>query len=257
MTVVRRIALGLTIPLIVVVAYGLTTTREPNPFYPPLNAIAERFTELWIFDGIETDVVPSLSNLLAGFAIAVVAGVLGGLLLGRVRILREIFMPLISFGRSVPPIMLIPPLVLVLGIGDSSKIAIIAIGAVFPVLIATIDGLRQTDPALLDVARSMQLSRTRTTLNIWIPSAAPSMFGGIQSALQIALVLMVSSEMVAAVRGVGFVTMQAQLTFDAPSVWAGIVLLAILGFLLNFIFTLVRNRLLRWHIGMRSTSKSR
>ncbi len=87
--------------------------------------------------------------------------------------------PLVTFGRSIPPITLIPPLVLVLGIGDASKIAIVAFGCVFPVCLATIDGMRQTDDGLLDASRSMGLSRAMTLRKVYLPSAMPSIFGGV------------------------------------------------------------------------------
>jgi sulfonate transport system permease protein len=252
----RRIALGAALPVVAVAGYGVASAAGSNPFYPTLGKIGERFAALWLFDRIPTDVLPSLQNLLAGFLVAVAVGVVVGLLLGRVRILGQALMPLLTFGRSIPPLMLIPPLVLVLGIGDASKIAIIALGAVFPVLVATIDGMRQAEPVLLDVARAIGLGRTATVLRVWLPAAAPSMFGGIQTGLQIALVLMVSSEMIAAYRGLGYVTMQAQLTFDAPTVWAGIALLALLGFALNALLSLVHHRVLAWHEGMRAGSTS-
>jgi ABC-type nitrate/sulfonate/bicarbonate transport system permease component len=204
-----------------------------------------------------SDILPSLINLITGFLIAVVVGLLVGLILGRITWVRELCLPLINFGRSIPPIMLIPPLVLVLGIGDEGKIAIIAFGAVFPVCLATIDGMRQTDPVLLDMSRSIGLGKVTTLRQVYLPSAAPSIFGGIQVALQISLVLMVASEMLAAFRGLGYITMQAQLSFDSRTMWAGIVLLALLGFGLNLIFTFVRRRVLAWHIGMRELSSAR
>ncbi|WP_413810725.1 ABC transporter permease [Streptomyces sp. OE57] len=233
------------------------TTLRPDPFFPRLPVILNRFADLWLFSRVSSDVVPSLVNFGAGFLLAVVVGVPVGVLLGRVGWLGEMALPLMDFARSVPPIMLIPPFVLVLGVGDTSKIVIIFIGAFFPIVVSTLDGLRRTDPALLDVARSIQLGPLDTVLRLYVPSAAPAILGGIQIGMHFALVLMVSSEMLAAVRGLGFITMQAQVTFNAPSVWAGMLLLAIIGFFLNALFTVVRNRVLAWHIGLRATSKAR
>lgn len=257
MRTATRVALGAAVPVLVVAGYGIATTLGRNAFFPPLQVIARRFQALWLFDRVPTDVIPSLVNFAIGFCLAVIVGVPFGVVLGRVGWLGDMVLPLIDFARSIPPIMLIPPFVLILGIGDASKIVIIVIGAIFPIMVATLDGLRRTDPAVLDVARAIQLGRVDTVLRMYLPSAMPSIFGGIQTGLQFALVLMVSSEMVAAVRGIGFLTMQAQATFNAPSVWAGILLLAVLGFLINALFTLIRNRVLSWHIGMRAVSKSR
>lgn len=253
----RRGVLGLALPVVALVIYAVASATAQNPFYPTLQAIAQRFVQLWVVARIPTDVVPSLVNLFAGFLTAVVVGVGLGLLLGSVRVLRLALTPLLTFGRSIPPLMLIPPLALVFGIGDLSKIVVIALGAVFPVIIATVDGMHQTEPVLLDVCRSVGLSRIAVVWKLWLPSAAPSTFGGIQTGMQISLVLMVSSEMIGAYRGIGYLTMQAQLTFDATSVWAGIVLLALLGFALNALLTVLRHRILTWHDGMRAVSASR
>lgn len=257
MTVMRRFALGAALPIAIVVAYAIWTTVRPNPYFPGPALIAQRFQQLWLFDRFLSDAVPSVLNLLVGWAIAVVAGILVGLLLGRIKALALLFAPLLDFGRSIPAIMLIPPLVLVLGIGDASKVAIIALGAFFPVALSTMDGLRQTDPALIDVTRALRLSRLTEIRVAWIPSAAPSIAGGMQTGLQFAFILMVASEMLAAVHGLGYLTMQAQLTFDSVGVWAGIVMLAILGFLLNALFVYIRDRLLSWNVAMRAAARAR
>jgi sulfonate transport system permease protein len=254
---VRRLLAGLVMPAAIILAYALWTQSVRNPYFPTISRILERFQEMWLFELFISDVVPSLSNLLIGWSAASAFGIGAGLLLGRIRVLRLLFSPLLDFGRSVPAIMLIPPLVLVLGVGDSSKIAIITLGAFFPIALSTMDGLRQVDPGLIDVTRALQISRLRELQVAWLPSAAPSISGGMQTGLQFAFILMVASEMLAATHGLGYRTMQAQLSFDSASVWAGIVLLAILGFLLNAVFIGIRNRALAWYIAMQSTSRTR
>lgn len=241
---------GAIVPILLLGYYFLATTISPNPFFPPISEILKRFADLWIFDKVTTDVLPSLGNFAIGYLLAIILGIFFGTLFGRVIWLGELFLPLINFGRSVPPIMIIPPLVLLLGIGDASKIFVITIGAFFPIVLTTMDGLAQTDPALVDVSRAMNLRRLQTLRKVYIPAALPSIFGGLQTGMQVALILMVSSEMIAATRGIGYLTMQAQLTFNAPSVWAGILLLALIGFFFNKIFTFIRNRVLSWHVQM-------
>lgn len=246
----KRIVLGLILPVLVIVGYAVWTSSSQSPYFPPLEDIANRFKDLWLFDKLGTDVLPSLLNLVVGLAAAVVAGLFLGLVLGRIVWLRAAFIGLLHFGRSVPPIMLIPPLVLVLGVGDISKVAIIAFGALFPVCLATIDGIRQTEPTLVDMARSIKLGRLATIRHVYLPAASPSIYGGAQISLQVAFVLMVASEMLAAYRGLGYITMQAQLSFDSRTMWAGIVLLALLGYVTSVVFNLIRKRALRWHAGM-------
>ncbi len=252
----RRTLLGALVPIALIAVYAIWTSVSPNPFFPKPWTIIRKFQELWLFDRVFSDVLPSLRNLLAGYAMACVLGFAGGLALGRVSSLRLLFSPLLDFARSIPIIMLIPPFVLALGIGDASKLAIITLGTFFPIALATIDGLKRTDPALLDVSRSLKLPWWKELTVVWLPSAAPSIVGGAQTGLQVAFILMVASEMLAAYRGLGFITMQAQLTFDSEGVWAGIILLAILGFLLNAISNVIRDRLLHWYIQSRALARS-
>ncbi|YCK79943.1 ABC transporter permease subunit (plasmid) [Arthrobacter sp. D3-18] len=257
MNALRKVVFGGLIPVAVIAGYSVLTTTSRNPYFPNPARIMNRFQKLWLFDKVPTDVIPSLTNFILGYVIAVVSGVVAGVVLGRIKLLRLLFAPLLDFARSIPPIMLIPPFVLLLGIGDESKVAIIALGAFFPVVLATMDGLRRTDPALIDVTRSLQLSRWRELLVAWIPSAGPQIAGGMQTGLQFAFILMVASEMLAATHGLGYLTMQAQVTFDSASVWTGILMLAILGFGLNTLFVLARNRILRWHVQSRAAARAR
>ncbi|MGP3535827.1 ABC transporter permease [Microbacterium sp. RD1] len=256
MRTTRRVALGAILPLVLVGTYAISAYLSPSPFFPPISRIMEMFVSQWLSGWVLTDIVPSLSNFALGYLIAVVTGVLLGLVLGRLSAISDLMMPALHFARNVPPLMLIPPLVLLLGVGDASKAAIIALGSFFPIALATIDGVRQTDPHLRDAATAMKLTHRQRIVQLWFPAATPSMFGGLQTGLQFALVLMVASEMLAATRGVGYRAMQAQLTFNAAGVWSGIVLLAIIGFAMNAAFVQVRRRVLRWHIGMREQSRA-
>ena len=257
MKVLSRVALGLVLPCVLFYLYVRLTANSPSPYFPSPGRIWERFDETWLFAHFGTDVVPSLRNLALGFSAAAVAGVVLGLAIGRVTWLQHLLMPLVHFFRSVPPIMLIPPLVLIIGTGDSSKVAIIFVGALFPILIASLDGVSNIDPALTEVGRGLRIGRLRAVTRIYGPAASPAIFGGLETGLQISVVLMVASEMVAATHGIGYLTMQAQATFDAVGVWSGIVLLSILGLLIAALFRAVRSRMLGWHIGMSRVARDR
>lgn len=251
MSRVLRVSLGLPVPVAVVIAYGVWSSSAAHPFFPDFDLIWTNLQTIWLFERVGSDVIPSLRNLFAGFAIAVAGGVLFGTLLGRVKVAGEMAMPLLHFARCVPPLMLIPPMILIVGVGDASKIAIVALGSFFPIMLATVDGLRQTDAGHTDAAKAMRLTGFQRFWHVWLPSSMPSIFGGVQTGLQFALVLMVSSELLASTRGIGYLTLQAQLTFNSAGVWSGIVVLAVLGFVLNAAFMRVRQRFLSWHIGMR------
>lgn len=257
MTTLRRRLVGAVAPVVLVSGYSVWAFHAGNPFFPPTDEIASRFRQMWLFDLVASDLLPSLRNFALGYLIAVAAGLVAGIAISRITAFAVLVEPLLDFGRAIPAIMLIPPLVLVLGVGDLAKITIIGFGAFFPVVLATTDGMRRVDPALIDVAQALRISKLRQTFYVRLPAAAPAISGGLQTGLQFALVLMIASEMLAATRGVGYLTMQAQFTFDAPGVWSGIVLLALLGFAFNWLFVLGREHILGWHTAMRATAKRR
>lgn len=252
-----RALLGLVLPCVLFLLYVRFTSTSSSPYFPPPGKIWPRFQDTWLFAHVATDVVPSLRNLLVGFLVASVTGVILGLVLGRVTWLQQLVMPLVHFFRSTPPIMLIPPLVLIVGTGDRSKVAIIFVGALFPILVATLDGVRSLDPMLTEVARGLQIGRLRAIAQLSGPAAGPAIFGGLETGLQISIVLMVASEMIAATHGIGYLTMQAQATFDIVGVWSGILLLSIIGFLIAVFFKAARSRALAWHIQMSRVARDR
>jgi ABC-type nitrate/sulfonate/bicarbonate transport system permease component len=141
-----------------------------------------------------------------------------------------------------------------MGVGDAMKVFIIAFVCVWPVLLNTMDGIGGIDHTLLDTARVYQISARDRILRVMLPAAAPQIFAGLRTSLSLSLILMVISEMVASTNGIGYFVLQSQRTFAIPEMWAGIVLLGILGYVLNFIFLLVERRVLRWHRGARASA---
>jgi ABC-type nitrate/sulfonate/bicarbonate transport system permease component len=182
----------------------------------------------------------------------VVISLVIGVLAGTNRHFRAVITPVLQIFRSVPPITLVPPLIIILGLDWGSKVAAIAIGAGLPMTVAAIDGFRRIDPETLDTADVFLVRGFLKLRKVTLPAASPAILGGMQVGLQIAFILMVASEMLGSFEGIGFVTIMAQQTFLSPDMWAGIVLLSILGVALNFVFNLCRGRLLKWHDGMRA-----
>lgn len=243
----RSAAVELVVPLSILVAWGLWSARAGNLFFPPLAAIAASFRENWLFARFASDVVPSLERLALGYALAAAGGIAAGVLIGRWAAARAATRPLVEFLRAIPPPLLIPVAILVLGIGPQSKIFIIAIGCVWPILLNTIDGVREIDLVVLETAIVYHTSRADRILRIVIPAASPRIALGLRSALSLALILMVVSEMEASTNGIGFFILQAQRSFAITDMWSGIVLLGVLGVGLNLAFAAVERRLLRWH----------
>jgi ABC-type nitrate/sulfonate/bicarbonate transport system permease component len=250
----RGIAIEAAVPVAVLVAWGLWSQNAGNFFFPPLTQILASFRENWLFARVPTDVVPSLQRMLLGYALAAIAGIAAGVLIGSNRHARDASGPLIEFLRAIPPPALIPFAILSFGIGAQFKVFVIAIGCIWPILLNTVDGVRGIDPALVETAEAYGFSRTDRLWAVVLPAASPQIFAGLRSALSLALILMVISEMEASTNGIGFFVLQSQRSFAIPEMWSGILLLGALGFAFNVGFVQLERRILAWHRGARASA---
>ncbi|GAA2088181.1 ABC transporter permease [Actinomadura alba] len=248
----RRLTLfaqHLVVPVVLLLAFGLWSAQAEDFFFPPLTEIVRVFADNWLFDRVGSDLVPSVLRLLAGYAISVVGGVTFGVLFGMSRILRTATDPVVQFLRALPAPALIPFAMLVFGTGNSSKVFIIVLGTMWPILLNTLDGVRGVEEQQLDMARSYRIPMTARLAHIILPAASPRIFAGMRTSLGIGIILMVVSEMVASRNGIGYFVLQSQRSFEIPAMWGGVILLGLLGLTLSWIFVRVENRVLRWHRG--------
>jgi ABC-type nitrate/sulfonate/bicarbonate transport system permease component len=254
----RALAIGLevTVPLVLLVLWGVLSAGSKTFYFPPLTDILTTFKDTWLFKRVGSDVVPSLERMFGGFAIAVVLGVVGGLMLGLSARARRAAAPIVEFLRAIPPPALLPFAILVVGVGASMKVFIIAFVCVWPILLNTIDGVTSVDPTLRDTTRVYGIPDRDRIWRVMLPAASPQIFAGLRTAVSLALILMVISEMVASTNGIGYFVLQSQRTFAIPEMWSGILLLGILGYVLNGGFVLLERRLLRWHRGARASALS-
>ncbi|KXK60295.1 nitrate ABC transporter permease [Micromonospora rosaria] len=248
-------ALGL--PALLVTVWWLASAGSTNPFYPPLRTVLDAFGRVWLSERFVLDVVPSLRRFALGLLLAVVLGVAAGLLIGSSRVLRTLLEPALAFFRALPSPVLVPVLLVVVGVGDAMKVAVIAFGCLWPVLLNTVDGVRGTDEVQLDTARVAGLSRLATFRHLVLPAASPQIAAGLRQALGIGLILMVISEMVVSTDGLGHAVVRFQRSFALPEMWSGMIFLGILGFLLAKALEVVERRVLAWHHGLRRATGAR
>jgi ABC-type nitrate/sulfonate/bicarbonate transport system permease component len=249
-------ALEVTVPLLLLVAWGVLSAGSDTYYFPPLTEILSTFADTWLFERVGSDVVPSLVRMGLGYGIAVVVAISVGLLLGMSRRARSAAAPIVEFLRAIPPPALLPFAILVIGVGNSMKVFIIAFVCVWPILLNTIDGVTGIDPTLRETTRVYGIDGRDRLWRVMLPAASPQIFAGMRTSLSLALILMVISEMVASTNGIGYFVLQSQRTFAIPEMWSGILLLGILGYTLNGIFVLVERRVLRWHRGARASALS-
>lgn len=250
MSILRRILMELWVLLLLLAIWWFASADSVNFYYPPLSRILDEFGDIWIVDGIRTEVWPSLQRLVVGYGAAVVLGVALGLLLGMVGWLESAVRPIVEFLRATPGVAILPVMMLFFGLGTAMKISLIALVATWPVLLNTIDGVRSVEPVLHQVAASHRLRWRDRVRFIVLPAAAPQIFAGARTALAISVVAMVMSEMVGAPGGIGHFVLDAQRGFNTTAMWTGIIALGVFGYLLNKVFALVENRVLAWHKGM-------
>jgi len=189
----------------------------------------------------------TLYRSLAGFAIASIAGIALGIAMTRNRFVRWLFDPLISIGFPIPKIAFLPIITLWLGFYDVSKISMVVFDAIFPVVTATIAGTMAVERELLWSARNLGASERQMLGEVVFPAALPQIMTGLQVALPIALIVCIVAEMKMGGVGLGGAMITASRFADSPGVFAGIVEIAIAGYVLVKLMALIRRRLLAWH----------
>jgi ABC-type nitrate/sulfonate/bicarbonate transport system permease component len=242
------------------VVWELAARAADSLYFPPISEIITRFVQLWLSgppsalfltEGVAADIVPSLARMLGGWTVAVAAGVVLGVAIGRSRVLGDFVEPIVHFVRAIPPPALLPIFFILLGFGNEMRVALIAFAVIWPVLLNTIDGVRSVESLHLDTGRVFEFDRRKVFFGIVLPSASPKIFAGMRVSLSVALIVMVISEMVGQQEGIGSIILGAQRTYRMLDMWSGILLLGILGYVLNAILALVESRVTRWHRGAR------
>jgi ABC-type nitrate/sulfonate/bicarbonate transport system permease component len=188
----------------------------------------------------------SMYRLACGYAIAVACGVVIGLLTGASNRMNAVLNPTIEIFRVLPIPAIVPPLIFLLGLDDALKITVIALAAFFPIALNTAAGVRAMDPVHLLVARTFRMPPSRILLGIQLPSALPYVFAGCRISLGIALIVTVVTEMIAGSEGIGYYIVSMQYSMRADDMYAAIILLSVVGYLLNRAFVAAEARSIRW-----------
>jgi ABC-type nitrate/sulfonate/bicarbonate transport system permease component len=221
----------------------------PAMSFPRMSDILATWWGLIVSGELLGELLPSLWRMFAGYIIGVALGIVLGLLMGYVRFFYNLLEPITEVLRPIPSPAYLPIVILFLGIDDEMKIFMIAFASVFPVLLNTYSGVRSVDPVQLQTARSFGVTGRKLLWQIVLPAASPYIFTGMRVSLALALIVMVISEMVAASSGIGYFILSAQRGFKIREMFAGVLTLAALGYVLNRAFLAIENRVLAWHYG--------
>jgi ABC-type nitrate/sulfonate/bicarbonate transport system permease component len=242
--------------LIVLVAlWQFVASTWPSLFFPPPSRIWDASVKLffsgppeslYLGEAMTGDVAASLSRLLIGFVLGSSVGILVGSAIGRSAILREVTDPIVEFLRSVPATATLPLFIIVLGGDDGMRVAFISYAVMWFVLINTASGVAAIHPSMIDMSKSFRMSRAKVLFRVIIPAALPKIFAGLRIGATVSLLAAVVSELMLATNGIGYRLVIAQTQFKMADLWAWIVLLAVLGFLINTVMEIVERRLLAW-----------
>jgi sulfonate transport system permease protein len=259
----RSVALEAWLPIALLVVWWFASASSTSLYFPPLHDILVRFQELWLFDEIGTHLVPSLTNLALGLVLGLSVALVGGVVLGLMPRTSAALNPVLELARATPVLALLPLLIAFFGIGVTSKVVLIAFGSFWPTLLNTIDGVRAVDPQVRETARTFSVRRSTLIRRIVLPSAGPQIIVGVRTSVSIAVVVMVGSELFGATSGIGYFVLQSQRTYAITDMWAGLLMLGLLGYGLNLLTGVVEHHALRWHRGLHgapgstSTERSR
>jgi ABC-type nitrate/sulfonate/bicarbonate transport system permease component len=218
---------------------------------PAPSVVMQKLGSLFAGGSVLGPLGETLALLAVAYAGACVLAVATGLLMGRFVWVHGLLEPLVEVLRPLPKPALLPPLILFLGIGTPMKLTIIGLGVFFPVLVNTVQGVRGTEPVLLDMARTFGHGRARTLLTVVLPAALPMVLAGMRVSLGLGLVLVVIAEMLAGTGGVGFLILDMERSFRVPEMYAWIVILAVTGWALNAVFVRLERRVTHWSLASR------
>jgi sulfonate transport system permease protein len=246
MKLLRRILISIWLPIAIIALWSLSVVVISSPFFPAPLRIAQAFQENWLFSRFASDVVPSIITVFGGYFSALIVGVVVGFLLGLAPRLEWIVDPVLQFMRSLPALAIIPLILVIGGIGIQSKLFIVALGAFWPILLNTIDGVRSVDPEITRMAAVYRVPLHVRLAKIVFPGALPQIMAGARVSLAMAFVLMVGSELYAANRGIGYFILQSQQSFAITDMWSGIILLGILGYVFSALFSAIERRVVFW-----------
>jgi len=220
-------------------AFGISDIVLPKPSQI-IVTLVQRFPQLW------PHTLQTLYTTLVGFGFGILIGVLVGMLVGSSRLAYDVAYPLLIGFASIPKVAVVPIFVLWFGAGAVPAILTAMIMSMFPIVVNVATGLATTEPELEDVMKCLRATKLEILWNVGLPRAMPYFFASLKVAVTLAFVGVVISETVASNRGIGNVMMIASSSFDVPLVFAGLVILAVMGVSLYVVFSFIESRVTGW-----------
>jgi NitT/TauT family transport system permease protein len=239
-----RTALNLiALVLGVAIWWGLSLAGFDFPAPP---AVIKRFGQLLADGTLESDILASLGRVLAGFLIGIALAIPVGFLMGWYPIARGLLEPWVQFFRAVPPLAVIPLTIVLLGIGETSKIFVIFLAAFLSCVISTFQGVVSVDKTLINAARVLGATDRTIFVRVVVPASTPFILVGMRVGLGSAWATLVAAELIAAQSGLGYRMQAAELYYDLPTIFVGLISIGILGLLMDRLLLFIGQRVTGW-----------
>lgn len=225
----------------------LSRTKTINPlFWPPPSSLWGTTRVLIEKQDLFGDIRISLFRILAGFVVGTVPGIILGLAMGLFWPVRVFFMPLAAAIYAVPKIAILPLVIIALGIGEASKIAVVALSIFFLVVLNTVSGVLELDRTYRDVASNLGANRFELFWTVAMPGALPAIFTGMRLALGFALIVIVGTEFLAADKGIGHMIWQNYQTLRIRQMFVGLIVTGLMGWFLNLLLNIIERFAMPW-----------
>ena len=232
--------------LIALIEWGTRAGWISNLTLPRPSDVAQTFVDLWNTGLLFQHLLPSLNRLIVGGAMGITTGILVGVMIGLFSYARAGLVPLVAAIFPIPKIALLPLFVIWFGIDEGSKYALIALGTFTPTVVATYGAVDNVDRTLIRMGQSFGLSWMSIVRKIVLPGALPGILSGMRVSVAIGIILLVAAEMLGAEYGVGAYILQAGALYDLERLFAGVVILSVLGVVTSWMIGQAEKRLLRW-----------
>lgn len=217
-------------------------------FLPPFSEVLATGWTLVLNGQLLEHIAASLSRSLIGYGAAIFFAIPLGLLIGWYHGFADALNPLLEMLRNTAALALLPVFILLLGIGESSKIALVIYACSWPILLNTISGVRNVEPLLIKSARTMGLTPVRLFQKVILPAAVPTIFVGVRLAGTFSVLVLVAAEMVGAKAGLGYLIINSQYNFQIPHMYVGIITITLVGLAINWVLTRVERHFSAWKI---------
>jgi len=246
-TFAKAALVQLWLPVILIVAWWIASSSSTSLYFPPLASMVDALWEGLTGGDLIGATTYSLRNLFLGLALALVAGVGIGVVLGLDSRVEAAVRPVLDYARAVPHVAFVPVIIVALGISAAPKVLLIALGCVWPILLNTVDGIRGISPAVLETARAYRLPHRLVIGKVVLPACAPQAVAGVRIALQVGLVMLIVSEMYGSTTGLGFFILESGANYAVNDTWAGTILIGVLGYLLSLLLLAGEHLVLGWY----------